>query len=127
MTQWSTRQLDDLAATDEIKIAPRRTDGTLGPARPIWIVRVGDDLYVRSYSGRGGSWFRTVGSTGRATIQFGPNRRDVDLAAAPDVDGQAVDDAYRAKYGRSSYVTAMVDDAAAATTLRVTPRSEKDR
>lgn len=42
----------------------------------------------------------------------------------PDVDQAAVDGAYRAKYGRSSYVDAMVTDAAAATTLRLVPALE---
>jgi hypothetical protein len=45
----------------------------------------------------------------------------------PDgAEAGAVDDAYRAKYGRSSYVDAMVTADAAATMLRLVPR-QKDR
>jgi hypothetical protein len=98
--------------------------GGLGGTRPIWIVRIGNDLYVRSYLGPDGSWFKTIGRTGRATINTAGGRYDVELSAAPDVDRAAVDAAYRAKYGRSSYVDAMVTDSAAATTRRVTPHVE---
>jgi hypothetical protein len=127
MTDWRNQQLDDLAGTSEIEIAPRHTDGRLGRARTIWIVRVGDDLCIRSYLGPDGNWFRTITSTGQASIHASTGQYDVQLTAAPDVDRTAVDHAYRAKYGRSSYVTAMVSDAAAATTLRVTPSHEQDR
>ena len=41
-------------------------------------------------------------------------------------DRAAVDDAYGAKYGNSSYVDAMVTPDAAATTLRVLPLQRKE-
>jgi hypothetical protein len=127
MTDWTKEQLDILDGAGEIEIAPRRDDGTPRRARPIWVVRVGDDLYVRSYRGPDGSWFRTVSRSRRATIRAGGVQHDVQLTAAADVDRAAVDAAYSDKYGRSSYVDAMVTAAAAATTLRLTPEHREDR
>jgi hypothetical protein len=51
---------------------------------------------------------------------------DVDLVVATDVDRGPVDDAYRAKYGRSFYVTAMTSDEAATTTMRIGPSPPKE-
>jgi hypothetical protein len=121
MTIWTPRELADLAAADEIAIVPRRLDGHLGQPRTIWIVAVDHDLYVRSYRGPAGSWFRTASRTGAAVVRTPRGDVDVELIDASDVDRAAVDVAYRAKYGRSSYVTAMTNDEAAATTMRITP------
>jgi hypothetical protein len=121
MSSWTPQQLADLAAADEIEIAPRRPDGRLGRPRTIWIVAVDNDLYVRSYRGPAGGWFRTASRTGVAAVRTTGGDVDVELIDASDVDRAAVDNAYRAKYGRSSYVTAMTTDEAAATTMRITP------
>jgi hypothetical protein len=49
MRDWTAEELDTIGAADELEIAALRPDGTLRPATTIWVVRVGDDLYVRSY------------------------------------------------------------------------------
>lgn len=54
MTAWTSDELDAIAAADELRIAPHKPDGTLRGAVPIWVVRHGDDLYVRSFKGGGG-------------------------------------------------------------------------
>ena len=58
MATWSKDELDKIAAAEELEIAPARRDGTLRRPTTIWVVRHDDDLYVRSYHGRGGGWFR---------------------------------------------------------------------
>ena len=66
MRNWTADDLDTIGATAEVDVAPLRPDGSLRPSTPIWIVRVGDDLYVRSYRGRRGSWFHHYhGNRGR--------------------------------------------------------------
>jgi hypothetical protein len=55
---WTAEELARIGAAEELEIAPRRRDGTLRRAVPIWVVRVGDDLYVRSWRGSHGAWFR---------------------------------------------------------------------
>jgi hypothetical protein len=119
---WTPEDLDAIAATDEIEIAPRRADGTLGRATTIWIVRVGDDLYVRSYRGPEGSWYRAARRTHEGRLRAGGIERDVTVDADHDADRTAIDGAYRAKYGRSSYVDAMIVPEVATTTLRLVPR-----
>jgi hypothetical protein len=51
MTAWTTDELDGIEAADELEIASLRSDGTLRHPTTIWVVRLGDDLYVRSVNG----------------------------------------------------------------------------
>src|SRR5262249_49475673 len=92
-------------------IAPLRGDGTPRTPVPIWVVRDGDDLYVRSHRGRGGSWFRAAQANGEGHIRAGGVDKDVAFVeeADPGVNDR-VDAAYRTKYGRYSaaYVDPMV-------------------
>ncbi len=128
MTTWTSDELDRIGSADELRIASPRADGTLRPYVPIWVVRVGDDLYVRSYRGAAGGWFRHLTDRAEGRIQAGGVERDVTVAtAAGAVDGavdDAVDEAYRGKYGRygSRLVEPMTAPAARATTLRLAPR-----
>lgn len=52
MSTWTSDELRRVGEAEELRIAPRRHDGTLRKPVTIWVVRVGDDLYVRSYRGR---------------------------------------------------------------------------
>jgi hypothetical protein len=121
MPTWTDPQLNTIGAAAEIDIAPLRRDGTLGRFVTIWVVRVGDDVFVRSFHGPDGHWYLATRATGRGRIRVAGVDHDVAFDPAPDADAPAVDAAYRAKYGRSSYVDAMVTFAASATTLRLTP------
>jgi hypothetical protein len=69
MSRWSERDLDLIGAADEIIVAPDRADHTPDPAVPIWVVRVGDALYVRSYRGPSGGWYRRARGNGNARIR----------------------------------------------------------
>jgi hypothetical protein len=116
MTTWTTDELTTFGPADEIDVAPRRPDGTTRRATTIWIVRVGEDLYVRSYRGSDGAWYRTARRTGDGQVRATSNARDVRFEpAGDDIDRAVIDDAYRRKYGRSSYVDAMVSPQAVAT------------
>jgi hypothetical protein len=119
---WPADELTRIGAAEELEIAPRRPDGTLRPAVPIWVVRVGDDLYVRSWRGSGGSWFRAAKRGRSGHVRAGGVDKDVILVDADPVVADAVDAAYRDKYARyPSYVAPMVGDEARATTLRLVP------
>jgi hypothetical protein len=48
MTTWTNEELDKIGNAEELRIASLRSDGTLREPVIIWVVRVGDDLYVRS-------------------------------------------------------------------------------
>ena len=120
MTGWTSEELDRIGAVDELEVTPLRS------RRPvtIWVVRDGDDLYIRSWRGRSGSWFRAAQAQGEGRISAGGVEKDVDFVGADDDVNDAVDAAYRAKYQRfgDTYVGPMVGPDARATTLKLVPR-----
>ena len=64
MTTWTTEELDRIGGAEELQIASRRSDGSLRPFVTIWVVRVGDDVFVRSAYGPGNPWFRRAQASG---------------------------------------------------------------
>ena len=125
MATWTSDELDRIGSADELRITSARADGTVRPYVPIWVVRVGDDLYVRSYRGADGGWFRHLRERDRGRIQAGGIEREVAVAAADNAIDAAVDEAYRGKYGHygSRLVDPMIAAPARATTLRLAPLS----
>jgi hypothetical protein len=86
---------------------------------PIWVVVVGDEVYVRSYKGERGAWYRRALREGRMTLE------GVDVVVEPEHDpalNERISDAFRAKYGASSpgSTDAMVTPEVVATTLHLT-------
>lgn len=123
MSTWTNDELTHIANADELQIAPLRGDGTQRTAVPVWVVRDGDDLYVRSYKGAAGAWYRAAQRSHAGHIRSGGVDADVSFTAVGDIDlNGRLDAAYRTKYGRygDSYIKPMV--AARDTTLRVVPR-----
>ena len=124
MTAWTRDELDKIGTAEELEIASLRYDGTPRKPTTIWVVRVGDDLYVRSYRGRGGSWFRGAQVRHEGRIQSGGVEKDVAFVEEtdPGINDQ-IDGAYRAKYRRhATYVPPMIAAEARATTLKLLPR-----
>jgi hypothetical protein len=123
MSDWTADDLDRIGAAEEIDIAPQRGDGSSGPYVTIWVVRVGDELYVRSYRGRQGHWFRDAAASGAGSIRVADAEREVLIEEPRDADHGSIDRAYLDKYAghEQSSVDAMVAPAAVQTTLRLTP------
>ncbi len=48
MTAWTDDELRRIGDAEELEIAPVRRNGELRRPTPIWVVRAGDDLYVRA-------------------------------------------------------------------------------
>lgn len=125
MTGWTSDELTKIAAADELQIAPMRHDGTLRNPVTIWVVRDGDDLYVRSYQGPDGSWFRGAQVRHEGHIRAGGVDKDVTFVEETDsAINDQLDAAYRAKYRRYSgtYVDPMVAPQARAATIKLEPR-----
>jgi hypothetical protein len=122
MTAWTTDELTRIGAADELQIAPRRRDGTLRNPRTIWVVRHGDDLYVRSVNGHTSAWFRGAQVRHEAHIQAGGVDKDVRLVETDDLNDQ-IDAAYRTKYRRyaANIIDTIVSPQARAATLRLVP------
>jgi hypothetical protein len=57
MATWTNDELDKIGTAEELEVATLRRDGTRRNPVTIWVVRHGDDLYVRSVKGRAGAWF----------------------------------------------------------------------
>jgi hypothetical protein len=123
MTSWTNQELDRIGAAEELEITTRRGDGSLRAWVPIWSVRVGDGLYVRSYRGAEGGWYRHATRQGIARVRAAGVERDVSVEPAGE-DTPAIDDAYRGKYARyaSSHLPPMLADRAVATTALLRPR-----
>jgi len=126
MTAWASDELSKIGTAEELDLASVRADGT--PRKPVtmWVVRHGEDLYVRSVNGRGSSWFRGAQTRHEAHIRAGGVQKDVNLVETDEVDDQ-VDAAHRAKYGRRypSIVPSIVAPDARAATLKLVPRREE--
>jgi hypothetical protein len=122
MGLWANEELDAIGAAEELDLASVRGDGSLRNPVTMWVVRVGDDVYVRSVNGRESSWFRGVQARHQARIRAGGVEKDVDLAETDATD--EVDTAYREKYSRRypSIVPSIVAPEARAATLKLSPR-----
>jgi hypothetical protein len=123
MTKWTDDELSRIGEAQELQLA--RRDGELRPHTTMWVVRVADDLYVRSAYGPDNPWYRRAKASGSGRIRAGGVERDVTFAdPAPDVHA-AIDAAYHAKYDRygPEIVGTVVGPDAAAVTIRLVPRS----
>ncbi len=123
MPAWMSDELDQVGAAEELNLASVRGDGTLRGRVTMWVVRDGDDIYVRSVNGRGSSWFRGAQATHLAHISAGGVERDVGLIES-DERSDEIDAAYHAKYGRRypTIVPSIVTPQARAATLKLVPQ-----
>ena len=125
MANWTHHELSAVGRTDELELQSSRADGSLRDPVTIWVVRHGDELYVRPVRGREG-WFRGTRTRREGHIASGGVDRDVSFAeaGADAVLNDAIDGEYRAKY--SSYPVSFVDnvvtDQARSATIRLDPR-----
>ena len=127
MTTWTSDELTRIGTAEELEIASLRRDGTLRKPVTIWVVRVGDNLYVRSYRGRTSAWFRGTQVCHEGHIRAGGIEKDVIFVdeADPDINYQ-IDAAYRTKYRRyaASIVNTIVTPQARSATIKLVPRSK---
>ncbi len=125
MTAWTSDELEKIAAAEELNLESLRRDGTLREPVTMWVVRVGDDLYVRAWKGRGGAWFRGAQTRHEGHIEAGGVAKDVTFVEEADSAlNDRIDDAYRTKYRRQprQYVDPMVASQARAATIKLVPR-----
>ena len=124
MTGWTSDDLNKIGTAEELEIASLRRDGTLRKPTTIWVVRVGDDLYVRSGYGHTSAWFRGTQVRHEGRICAGGVQKDVTFAEADPNLNDEIDAAYRTKYRRyeATYVKPMVSPEARSTTIKLLPR-----
>lgn len=126
MTTWTSDELNKVGAAEELEIASQRGDGTLRKSRTIWVVRIGDDLYVRSVRGRDSDWFRGVLTRHEGRIEAGGVEKDVTFVETDTADKVhgPIDAAYRSKYRRyaQSIIDSTLSPKAHAATIKLVPR-----
>jgi hypothetical protein len=125
MTTWTNEKLNKIGNAEELQIASLRRDDTLRKPVTIWVVRVGDDLYVRPIYGRTSAWFRGTQERHEGHIQAGGVEQDVAFVEEtnPEINDQ-VDAAYRTKYRRyaASIISTTVSPEARSATIKLVPR-----
>lgn len=108
MIAWTEEELGRIGEAQELQLTSERPDGTFRSYVTMWVVRVEDQLYVRSAYGPDNPWFRRATASGVGRIRAGGLERDVTFVdAAPGVHVD-IDAAYHAKYDRTTrlqYVT----------------------
>jgi hypothetical protein len=98
VTAWSDEELRRLGEATELQLASRRDDGPLRAYTTMWVVRVGDHLFVRSAGGPARPWYRHALASGSGRVRAGGVEADVTFEEAADDVQSAIDDAYHAKY-----------------------------
>jgi hypothetical protein len=124
MSAWTVDELARIGKADELQITSRRSDGSLRPYVTIWVVRSGDDVYVRSAYGHENGWFQRALTSGEGRIRAGGVERDVAFEEPGVVVDADLTAAYHAKYDRygPTIVGTVVSPEAARSTLRLVPR-----
>lgn len=124
MSTWTSDELERVGAAEVLRLSSRRQDGSLRPFVTMWVVRAGDDLYVRSAYGPDNGWYRRAKASGSGRIRAGGVERDVSFGEAAPGAHPAIDAAYHAKYDRhgTRIVGTVVGDQVAPLTIRLVPR-----
>jgi hypothetical protein len=97
---WSPEELERIGTAEELHIAARRADGTLLREVPVWVVRAGGKVYVRTWYRRDNGWFGHAADSRRARIRVPDLEADVAIEDVGDDKAEpraSVDAAYRAK------------------------------
>ena len=123
MTAWTSDELARIGDAEELTLASVRPDGSLRQPVIMWVVRDGDEIYVRSVNRRGSSWFRGAQERHEARVRADGVDKDVVLAET-DEHADEIDAAYDRKYGGRypTIVPSIVAPEARAATLKLVPR-----
>jgi hypothetical protein len=123
MMAWAPNELRRIAERDDLRIAPFREDGvTYGTPTWIWSVAVDSDLYVRAYNGQSSRWHQAALRQKAGRISTAGLTKEVTFDPVDGAINDRIDEAYRAKYRGSPYLTPMISHRARSATVKVTPR-----
>jgi hypothetical protein len=120
MAKFEADTLSDLRDRKGVRI---RTEKHPDSTVVIWTVVADDEVFVRSFRGAKGRWYRDLATGGPATLEFAGRRLRVQAIPASDPAAiERASHAYLSKYRSSSYAQAMVQPEMVPTTLRLEPR-----
>ena len=116
MSTWREDAIRAIGTADDFHIAPFHPDGvTTGTPTWIWSVIVEGRLFVRSYSGTSGRWYRAAIEQRAGIVKSGG--RTYNWAGI-------IDDAYSKKYAGSPYLPMELSERVRAACVEVIPVSE---
>ncbi|PYT30778.1 MAG: DUF2255 domain-containing protein [Acidobacteria bacterium] len=128
MTIWPKDELRKIAEADDLHISPFREDGrTYGTPTWIWSVVVDDALYVRAYNGQNSRWYQAAMRQKAGRITTAGITKEVTFEPADGAINNRIDDAYRAKYKGSEYLSPMIGRRARSAAVKVMPREANAR
>lgn len=96
---WTDEELPRVGDAVELDLASER-DGQLSGYTTMWVVRVGDDIYIRSAGGPNRPWYRRAVGAGTGRIKAGGIDRDVTFDRPASAPHDSIDAAYHSKYDR---------------------------
>ena len=122
---WTAEELERIGTAEELQIAPLGADGA-PRRRGADLGRPGRRRPLRALLARDRRRLvRAAQASHAARVRAGGVERDVDVVEAGDDVNDAVDAAYRNKYGRYPAMEPMVRADAQATTLRLVPANDE--
>ena len=125
MSTWSKEDLNKIAEADDLHISPFREDGvTYGTPTWIWSVAVDDALYVRAYNGPNSRWYRAAMRQNAGRVTAAGMTKEVTFEPVDGPINSRIDDAYRAKYHDSPYLSPMINARARSATVKIMPREK---
>jgi hypothetical protein len=128
MNTWSNDELRKIAEVDDLLIAPFREDGvTYGTPTWIWSVAVDGALYVRAYNGRDSHWYQAAMRQKARRIFAAGMTIEVTFEPVEGPINDRIDDAYRAKYHGSPYLSPIIGPGARSATVKVMPSETNAR
>jgi hypothetical protein len=123
MSAWISDELNKIASSDDLHIAPFRDHGkTYGTPTWIWSVVVDHALYVRAYNGQDSRWYQAALRQKAGRIKAAGVTREVAFEPVDGPINDRIDEAYRAKYKGSPYLSPMTGTRARSATVRLVPR-----
>jgi hypothetical protein len=124
MADWTKDEIKKISETDDLHISPFRENGkTYGTPTWIWSVVVGEDLFVRAYSGQNSSWYKAALNQKAGRITAAGITKEVVFEPVEGSINDRIDDAYRAKYKSSPYLNPMIGDRARSATIKIIPKN----
>lgn len=121
MADWTPEELASFEREHEIRIAGARRDGSIRTPRIIWHALIDGALYVRSVHGPEAGWYVGARRQMHGEVRWADASRAVDFVDDASRD-DALDAAFRRRYGNGSPTQALNREPARGTTLRVDPR-----
>jgi hypothetical protein len=114
---------DTLRELRDVQEVAIRTEKHPKSAVVIWVVVADDEVFVRTWLGAKGRWYRDLAAGGPATLEFAGRRLAMQaLPASNQAVVAHVSREFLRKYQRSTHAQEMVRSETLPTTLRLEPR-----